>query len=281
MSKKITVDDDENLLLKDKLQIYRDVVYGFLFHKLKRNAKLVKSLYQDGLYTEFDKLNLVEFSIKNIMYMDIKDLSTKNKKMVYENNNKLVRNYRHIVMKKWYDEFFSQISPFISKNDEIVELGCGNGRALFALRNYGITNKMSGYEISSNSVNFAQKLDKKFGTNIDFGVSDYTKELQMNLEGKTIFTYMSLEQVKYGLNDAITNIIRAKPKQIIHFEAIHQLINDRFYRMIVNLNRKRKGYQTELLDILQQKDVKITHTKTNKINCSILNPTMMIRYTLN
>ena len=135
-------------------------------------------------------------------------------------------------------------------------------------------------DISSNGIEVAQHINKKFNMDIDFGVFDYTQKFEMDLKGKTIFTYASLEQVKYGLEKAIDNIINAQPKQVIHFETIPQLLDNNFHKLMVTLNRYRKDYQTKLVNILQQKYVTITHMETNEICTGILNPIMMIRYTV-
>ncbi len=139
---------------------------------------------------------------------------------------------------------------------------------------------MLGYDISTNAIDVAQQINKKFDMGMDFGVFDYTQKLEMDLKDKTIFTYASLEQVKYGLEKAIDNIIEAQPKQVIHFETIPQLLDNNFHKLMVSLNRHRKDYPTKLLNILQQKNVSITHLETNDICTGILNPIMMVRYTL-
>lgn len=71
---------------------------------------------------------------------------------------------------------------------------------------------MSGYDISNNAIDIAQQINKKFDMAMDFGVFDYTQKLTKDLRSKTVFTYASLEAVKYGLEKAIDNIIEAQPK---------------------------------------------------------------------
>jgi len=83
---------------------------------------------------------------------------------------------------------------------------------LFILKDNGIENKMSGYDISNNAIDIAQQINKKFDMAMDFGVFDYTQKLTKDLRSKTVFTYASLEAVKYGLEKAIDNIIEAQPK---------------------------------------------------------------------
>lgn len=83
---------------------------------------------------------------------------------------------------------------------------------MFILKDNGIENKMSGYDISNNAIDIAQQINKKFDMAMDFGVFDYTQKLTKDLRSKTVFTYASLEAVKYGLEKAIDNIIEAQPK---------------------------------------------------------------------
>jgi len=49
---------------------------------------------------------------------------------------------------------------------------------------------------------------------------------------------------------------------------------------MVSLNRYRKAYSTKLLNVLQQKNISITHLEKNDICTGILNPIMMVRYTV-
>lgn len=223
---------------------------------------------------------LWDLSLDDLLHIDFANVDEQNKVIIYENRNRLVKNYRNTIWDKWQDEFIKKFMRFIELDDDIVELGCGYGRNLFVLKNYGIKNRMSGYDISSNGIEVAQQINKKFNMDIDFGVFDYTQKFEMDLKGKTIFTYASLEQVKYGLEKAIDNIINAQPKQVIHFETIPQLLDNNFHKLMVTLNRYRKDYQTKLVNILQQKQVTITHMETNEICTGILNPIMMIRYTV-
>lgn len=139
---------------------------------------------------------------------------------------------------------------------------------------------MSGSDISSNAIDVGKKINQKFDMGINFEVADYTQKLKMNLQGKTIFTYGTIEQVKDRLENAMDNIINSKPKQVIHFEQFPQLLNNNFYKLMVILNRIRKDYPLNILNVLQQNGVLITHKQTLDIFPSILNPSMMIRYTL-
>ncbi len=271
---------DKELTRKEKLLIYRDVFYGSLFQKQNRNAKRVEKAYETGIYNNLKQMKVWNLSLYNLLHIDFTNIDEQNKEILYENKNKLVRNYRNTIWDIWQEEFVNKIKRFIEPNDQIVELGCGYGRNLFILKNNGIKNKMSGYDISTNAIEVAQQINKKFDMGMDFGVFDHTQKFKMNLKGKTVFTYASLEQVKYGLEKAIDNIIEAQPKQVIHFETIPQLLDNNFHKLMVSLNRYRKDYPTKLPNILQQKNVSITNLETNDICTGILNPIMMVRYTL-
>ena len=271
---------DKELARKEKLRIYRDVFYGSLFQKQKGSAKRVEKVYETGIYNHLKQIKVWNLSLDDLLHIDFANVDEQNKEILYENKNKLVRNYRNTIWDIWQEEFVNKIKRFIEPDDQIIELGCGYGRNLFVLKNNGFKNKMSGYDISNNAIDVAQQINRKFDMGMDFGVFDYTQKLKMDLKGKTVFTYASLEAVKYGLEKAIDNIIEAQPKQVIHFETIPQLLDNNFHKLMVSLNRYRKDYPTKLLNVLQQKNVSITHLETNDICTGILNPIMMVRYTL-
>lgn len=272
--------EDIKLSKLEKIRIYRDVIYGVLFEKQKRNKRFVETVYENGVYRHLKEIKLWNLSLDDVLRIDFSNVDEQDKKIIYEKNYELVRNYRNSIWEKWQDEFYRKISRFIEPDDHIVELGCGYGRNLFVLRKFGIKNKMSGFDISNNAISVAKEINKKFDLGIDFGVFDYTKKIETDLEAKTVFTYATLEQVKYGLKNAIENIINAKPKQVIHFETIPELLDNNFYKIMIKLNRHRKDYQTDLLDIIQKNNVKISHLEENEICTGILNPIMMVRYTI-
>jgi len=271
---------DEKLIESQKLRIYKDVIIGVLLHRQKRDETMVEDCYDSGIYSNLKQSQLWQLSLDDLLLVDFSNVDEKNKIVTYENKNKLVKNYRNTIWTAVQDEFVKKISKFIEPDDHIVELGCGFGRHLFTLRKYGFQNKMSGSDISSNAIDVAKKINEKYNMSINFSVIDYTKKLDIDLEGKTVFTYATLEQVKNRVEKAIDNIIDTKPKQVIHFETIPQLLSNNFYKFMITLNKIRKNYPLNILNILQQKKVLITNKETLDICTSILNPVMMVRYTL-
>lgn len=271
---------DKKLTELQKLRIYKDVIVGVLFRKQKAESKRVDDFYESGIYNDLKQSQLWQLTVDDLLLIDFSNIDEKNNIITYENKNKLVKNYRNTIWTAVQDEFVKKISKFIEPDDHIVELGCGFGRHLFTLRKYGFQNKMSGSDISSNAIDVAKKISEKHNMSINFSVADYTKKLDMDLEGKTIFTYATIEQVKDRVEKAIDNIIDAKPKQVIHFETIPQLLDNNFYKLMITLNKIRKDYPLNILNILQQKKVLITNKETLDICTGILNPCMMVRYTL-
>lgn len=269
---------DEELTIGDKLRIYKDVVVGVMFRRFKRNYNVVDEYYDSGIYSSLKQNQLWNLSLNDLLLIDFSNTDEKDKIIVYENKTKLVRNYRNTIWTSVQDEFVDKISKFIKPDDHIVELGCGFGRHLFTLRKYGFKNKMSGSDISTNAIDVAKKINEKYDLQIDFQVADYTKKLDMDLKGKTIFTYATIEQVKDRIDDAIKNIIDSEPKQVIHFETIPQLLNNNFYKLMITLNKIRKDYPLNILNILEQNSVSITNKETLDVCTGILNPCMMVRY---
>lgn len=266
---------DEELTIGEKLRIYKDVVVGVMFRRYKRNYDVVDEFYDSGIYNSLKQNELWNLSLDDILLIDFSNIDEKDKVIVYENKNKLVRNYRNHIWNSVQDEFVQKISKFVKPDDHIVELGCGYGRHLFTLRKYGFKNKMSGSDISSNAIDVAKKINEKHDLKINFQVADYTKKLDMDLKGTTIFTYATIEQVKDRVEDAIKNIINSEPKQVIHFETIPQLLDNNFYKLMITLNKIRKDYP---LNILEQNKVSITNKETLYVCTGILNPCMVVRY---
>lgn len=268
--------------LKEKIILYRDVFVGLMKKEL-RNPEKIREEYNDGLYKKYVDVEIWSKDKDEISILGLTDPDRfeQNRMSFYRHNEVILKDHYRKIWEIWEKEFVETFSRFISEKDEIVELGCGYGRNLFALRRNNFKNKMTGYDISENAINVGKKLNEKFHSNIEFDILDMTKEFsKQKIENKTVFTYTSLEQTKYHLEKILANLINAKPKQVIHVETIPQLLPNNIFGITVGLNRYRKDYQTKLLDILKKYDNKISIIDLEKVKTcpSVFNPVMLVRY---
>lgn len=267
---------------REKITLYRDVFLVFMKKEL-RNQQKIEEEYDQGLYKKYVDAEIWSKNKNEISILGLTEPKRfeQNKMSFFRYDNVILKDHYVKIWDLWEKEFVEIFTRFVDEKDEIVELGCGYGRNLFALRRNNFKNPMMGYDISKNAINIGKKLNEKFNSNIEFDILDMTKEFSKEkIENKTIFTYTSLEQTKYHLEEILDKLIHANPKQVIHFETIPQLLPHNLFGITVNLNRYRKDYQTKLLDILHkyEEEISISHLEKLKTCPSVFNPIMMVRY---
>ena len=235
------------------------LILGILKNKLsenRRNQKLVLEEYDEGHFKEilqikswknFDNLfdflfqyafspsNNTNSSSQNYMFLDNK-LCTVSAEEFYK--------YRQI-------PFLTIIKQCTDPKETIVELGCGWGRNLFFLRGFNFKNKLEGYEFTKNGFESCKEVNEFFNCHIKFGRVDLTKELEIDISGKTVFTQKVLEQLKYDTEKVINNLIKAKPKQVIHIEPTYELYPNNIRGIASRLYIKLSDYQDSLLTTLK------------------------------
>ena len=147
--------------------------------------------------------------------------------------------------------FLKIIKQFTNPEEIIVELGCGWGRNLFCLRGFNFKNRLEGYEFTKNGYESAKEVNEFFKCGIKFGRVDLTKDLQIDISGKTVFTQKVLEQLKYDTEKVINNLIKAKPKQVIHIEPTYELFPNNIRGLSSRLYIQLSDYQKSLLTTLK------------------------------
>ena len=153
----------------------------------------------------------------------------------------------------WNDKIYKLFTKFISEDDEIVEIGCGVGSQSFFLRACKLNNIMYGIDISENSIKAANEINERFHSNIKFKVMDITEPINSDfITNKTVFTAHVLEQLKYQTEKVIQNILRAKPKQVLHFEPVKELFKNNLKDIIAKQAMKVKDYPDNLLTTLRK-----------------------------
>jgi len=188
------------------------------------------------------------------------------------------QSYQNYVSKKHYEI----MKNFLDENDEIIELGCGFGYRLFSLRMQGLKNQMRGYDVSTYGTKTAEEINNFFSCDIKFGKFDMTEDFDTSiLTGKTVFTYHSLEQLKYYTQKVISNLIKSKPRQVLHFEPVPELLGFNLLDIVSKQHNSYADYQNNLLSTLKNFEknhlVNITDVKRLRY-VNPVNETTLIRW---
>ncbi len=142
--------------------------------------------------------------------------------------------------------------PDNHENLPIVEVGCGWGRNLFCLRAIGYEGYLKGYELTHEAVGAAHHIISHFDVQ---GVSIEQADLitdALPLENAIVYSYHCLEQIKYNTREVLEKLLAARPRKVIHFEPVPELMRRWHPRDLVNLAYNRMAdYQCSLLHELR------------------------------
>lgn len=208
---------DEVLYYIKKTFLFILIIIKRKSKRFKRTQRQVLSDYNNTLYKNFHEKKL---------WMNAKELSEFVNPAYIDGRNRKKNVGKFLVGSKLcqiseyhYYQFRQQIlceiiNRFITQDDEIVELGCGYGLNLFSLRLGGIKNKMIGYDFSTYAIESAIEINQKFKTGIEFRIKDLTKELPLDLQNKTVFSYYAFEQLKYDTEKIIEKLTKLKPSRL-------------------------------------------------------------------
>lgn len=138
--------------------------------------------------------------------------------------------------------------------EEIVEVGCGFGLNLFSLALAGRWPQLIGLDISENALAAGRQIAAHFGVNAQFRPIDLTQPDHPGfkaLTGKTVFTYLCLEQLPDNLEGALQGILAARPKRVVHVESAVGLLSPwRPLDLVNELYVRSRDYQTRLVPLL-------------------------------
>lgn len=150
----------------------------------------------------------------------------------------------------------SVLERWAGDEEDLVELGCGTGFNIFALRLWGRWKRLVGFDVSENALAAAREATRHFGVSgVAFeplDVGDPNAPNLRHLRGKVVFTYYVLEQLKYELRPVIENLVRAGVKRAVHIEPGTDLLSPWSLRFVANrLYIHRQDYQDRLVTILR------------------------------
>ena len=140
--------------------------------------------------------------------------------------------------------------------DELVELGCGFGYNLFSLVLADRWHRFTGFDISENGLQAGRSIAAHFDLTerIHFRPLDLTDSRHSGfaeITGQTVFTFCCIEQVPASVADVVENILRHRPRRVIHIEPTTELLN--LWQPMDLLNYvyvKSVDYQTRLFSTL-------------------------------
>lgn len=142
---------------------------------------------------------------------------------------------------------------------ELVELGCGAGYNVFSLALDPRWKRITGLDISPNGVAVARSVASNFGRgDLSFGLIDITDPENPSwslLEGRSVFTYLCLEQLPSQIEQVITHLLAARPRRVVHIESSVDLLRPWRPLDIANLVYLRSmDYQRSLMHVLAAKE---------------------------
>ncbi|MBI4236583.1 MAG: class I SAM-dependent methyltransferase [Chloroflexi bacterium] len=140
---------------------------------------------------------------------------------------------------------------------ELVEAGCGWGLNLFSLSLARKWEHLYGYDISANGVEAARQAAIHFQEgSLTFDLLDLTDANDPNwerLRGHVVFTYYTLEQLKYDTAKVVGNLVRAGVRRVIHIEPTTELLRLWYPMDLLNyLYIKKLDLQDNLLRTLRR-----------------------------
>lgn len=140
---------------------------------------------------------------------------------------------------------------------DLVELGCGYGYNLFSLSLDPRWRTLLGFDISDTGLAAGRSIAQHFGlaSRIFFDHLDITDAEQAAFErirGQTVFTYFCIEQIPYAVEKVVENLLRHRPKRVIHVEPTTERL--RLWRLGDLANYvyvKSVDYQTQLFTVVE------------------------------
>jgi len=236
------------VLLREILSSVKGIVF-----KARRDAKIVAGDYDQGNWSRV----LQEKRWLKLQNLSEYVLPEDDSKIVAKIDNRLVR----IGKREYYQYRLRRLQEVLLKyagdSDALVELGSGYGMNVFSLVLADRWKSIHGYDISPNGIQAAREAAAHFKLNhVQFDMIDLTDSSHPSfkqLAGKTCFTYLCLEQLKYATGKILQGLLEAKVARCVHIEPSFELLRLWAPSDLVNyLYVKKNDYQDNLLYSLRK-----------------------------
>lgn len=177
--------------------------------------------------------------------------------------------------------FLDTFTELIDKTDAVVELGCGYGYNLMALKAKWPTMTYVGGEYSTNAIELANML---FGANIVkyFNFYDAEWPLLEAVRGHIIvFTKHAIEQLPSARETLATLAkYRGRVSDIVHFEPVYELIDNAMLGLLRQSYTHLNDYNRDLLTVIREIGGDIQQIYYDLCGRNPLNPTSLIHWRL-
>ncbi len=174
-----------------------------------------------------------------------------------------------------------------SPADHLIEIGCGYGSILFGLLQRGRIryDSVLGLEYTPQGEEMARCLANWHGYDATIGHGDFCMETitdQETLPGSDIFTSFSFHYL-HDSRSALDNLIRLRPKRVIHFEPIlqhydEQTISGLLQRKYLEINDYNASLRTELGNLESAGKVEIIKESPLIFGKNFLLPASMVAW---
>jgi hypothetical protein len=145
------------------------------------------------------------------------------------------------------------VGRFAGEADELVEVGSGTGFNLFTLFIEGRWRSLLGLELSATGREVARRTAEHFGIGdrVRFDEIDLTDPDSPGfdkLRGKTVLTYLCLEQLPNHTERVMRSLCRAGVKRVIHIEPSYELLRRGSLRDLASISYVwRQDYQRTIV----------------------------------
>lgn len=241
----------------------------YFFKKNQRSAEQVKKEYDIGSWLKtlqekkWDKYD-------NIVSFVTRKGAAQSKLCIIKGQVQLTTIEEYYTYKR--ERLSEIIFHWSSAEDSICELGCGAGFNILSLASSDGHRKFMGFDISKNGILAATEAAQYFKiNNVMFGLLDLLDDqsaVWKELEGKVIFTHFCLEQLTRAIPKVIENMVKARPKRVIHIETSWDLLNGGLVDWATKLHVLGLDYQRNLQSTLSdfEKAQKIKIIKTERLD---------------
>jgi SAM-dependent methyltransferase len=177
------------------------------------------------------------------------------------------------------DNLATLLSGWVDAQQELIELGCGYGINLFSLIGTAAQPKyMVGMDVSEKGLTAGGQIAGYFNIdNVEFlniDLLDVNHKNMAIINGKTVFTYYCLEQLGNYMDQVLDNLIKAKPKRVIHIEPTREILDP---SILLDLNSiiysHSMDYPSTLIAGLKARE-EVQELKILKIEKRVFAPTL-------